>query len=503
MSTKRNKTKTFLTIFFGIAFSMSLSILLVFNSSFSNTLNSLEQQIPLTITLRPESQRYEFMTLEIFEKLSNFKYVIASDFQFKSAAKTSLFNYYPLTINSTGSTYHSMFDEVNGFFWLNGTSSPNLLNVDYGLFYLDSGRMFTENEISEISLDGPTPILITKNVARKNGLFVEDIISLYDSRFSFNIPEYIHDYYFKYLNDLELWDHPFTNHFLSKYEFEIIGILGLDTNSATDFEDYYMQRVVYNTVFLPNWKIMQMLDDDRLSYIEFRSTLQQEIIHFNAWEHSVNAFWVVDNLNSLEYFHNFATPLLPSGYILEDWSSSFIPLKTALVNIDSTTQTFFVILICSSIMILVLFFLRQVIDKRKEIAIYLSLGAKKTDIIKQFVFEMISVFNLAMILGLSLGVLIGTEINNTLLRNELISEVTRFRDISLHNLNLGFHPSQIEFSGMGRYNSVDELLYLLNNSIDFTFLIVLFTIISLVLLISLIIPLLYILEITPKTLLEK
>jgi len=356
--------------------------------------------------------------------------------------------------------------------------------------------------MSASKYDTPTPILITRSLADLNNLKLNEIISLYSSLF--NPPYYANIDYFAFLTPEERLIHRYNEYYFKAYDFKIIAILDLDYFDPPNSESFYMQQVVYNTIFMPNWKVKKIMYYDFLSRSSLLSVENFGLdVDFYNWKNNPNAFWVLEDSRYIESFKQEASFLIPYGHLLESWTEPFVPLISAMNSIEILSNQILIFSIGGSSLIITLIIIFFSNGRKHEYSIYLALGERKINIILQSLIETLIVAILSITIAIFIGNHLATRFANISLKNELINPAQQLQSFIWDDNFGGFIPtlrlpSQLEFSGVGRELTTYELMNLFNVSLDLNSIITFYFVGISIVLISSIVPILFILEIRPE-----
>lgn len=477
------------------------------------TRNTIENTIPVVITL-DKTQEFvipEIISTEVISEIGLLEQVTSYDFSFLELKLSDMTRYNPN--NPWGfrapvvTTRH---EELESYFNLFGTSRSIPINVEHGLYELIEGRFFTEQEVSSAVSEQKIPALIPQEIAILNNLTLGSVFNLYVSMMVMPDEEQF-EYIYEIVRIGPQWSwHPAIEFNMIKYEFEVIGILSLDFKSVVDYEDYFMQDYVFNSFIVPNIHIENLLQNN-LKYINKWNELFYDGKTTNIHDISgFQVFWVLESVGAINSFLADANYLLPLGYYFSHRTYLFNPLINTLSSIENLISSYLILIGGILIIMLTLLFLINISLKKQEIGIYLALGESKLKIILQilgevFILTFIS-FSLALIFS---GVLLISPIRNFLI-NEIGTEVTLFQEPNwvwcsqLQSMTIEeVFPSQLEFGGISRNYTIDELVELFDININFQTVII--SKIGVIILIGLasIVPIIYFVEISPLKLLLK
>jgi len=499
---KMNLIKSILLSSVFFVLSLTVITLIVAVSSINITTDIIENSIPIVTTARRIRHTQNNLNTNLIKEISELQNVTIYNFSIPFRAYSILQNFVP---DSNYESFYSFdIEGINSFFWLNGVSHVELINSESGIFSLVEGRFFSEHEINNIDFKSPTPILISSEVAYLNNIGVGSILNLYNDLLTLP-PEITFEVYqgltFEEKNIL-YWE----NITLKPHAVEVVGLLELDLNNHTDFENLTVQQVIYNSIFVPNWFSENLYSD----FIESHRFSHKLAYLESGWIYQtvINPFWTIENINSLDQFIIDANEILPDGFEIDHQSHIFLPLLNAMHQVSLIVNQFIVFVLLAAIIVLILVLLLFFKDRRNEIGIYLALGEHKRSIISQLTSEILFISIFAIILSIPFANIISRQITNELVFSELTREYQELNEEQwIFSEELGrmvlndTMPSQLEFSGINRDLTINELHDLF--SVSFTPLAIIFSIgfIAIVITISSIVPILYLLEQEPKKLL--
>ncbi|MCL2559662.1 MAG: ABC transporter permease [Turicibacter sp.] len=437
---------------------------IIIHQAIHQTALRMQQGMPTAVTARIESElfvdfpvdqefpEFELITLEIANQIATLPYVSHFDYSRATSPNSTLMTYVPEIDNANIDTTGS----YTNFFWLNGVSRPEVIFIEDGLFDLIDGRVFTEDEMNHSLEDhSPTPILIPNVIAELNDLAIGSSFNLYMPHFMLpdgaDVPESG-----LVIDPDEIHNHPYNNWIPSPYEFQVIGIMDVDYNIATHLENLEMQRVIYNTVFIPNWKVELMIRNQHETGYVWEEVFSQERAHTIEAMLMPTIFWVLEDPSELEYFIEAALPLLPEYYTIDAWTQIFDPMESTLGNLRGLANQILWFGVGASLILLTLLISLYLRDRHHEMGIYLALGEKKSKIVRQILLEVLVVSLIGMSLAIFTGNILSDQVSQYLLRQELTQDTVWQTGSTFIGEWQQF--SQLEFFGFGRELTLDELL---------------------------------------------
>jgi len=436
------------------------------------------------------------LTPELVREIAMLPYVEHHNYSIRTHLSTpTLDNYVPpsdleMTVSGGG---------FGDFFTVLGSSHPELLEVNEGMFDLVSGRMFTNSEIETVG--DVHPVIISSGLAETNHLSLGGV---FDVTLTTVLPQ---------LGDSwnPAWENNPENIFSEEImRFEVIGIVELSEDEArNDDLDLMAELVVYervNTLFLPNASaevIQRFQTEDQIAAMEYvieRDNLNPaDISGFNPnseHETSVTSIMELYDVSDLEAFRIAAESLLPDFWEVEDLSNTFDEISSAMLSVQEITNWIFWASFVATLLILSLTITLFLRDRRYEMGIYLALGEKKIKVVLQILGEVVVIA----VVGITLAVFTGNSISNaithTMLRNELATEQrNNNNDVGF---GMGWGEQSLGSMGFAQVMSPEEMLESFDVSLDGTT-VGLFYVIGLgTVVFSTVIPVLYVVTLNPK-----
>ena len=418
---------------------------------------------------------------------------------------------------------YSIIHDANGYFsayvpshWINdpmwqsrtqhnfrlfGTSRPEVLYLENGMYELIVGRTFTTEEMTGDEFTLTAPILVSQQVADLNNFYLGQLINLNHSYFVLpegaNLPPHG-------LSDLtspqELMAHPYNNFISREYQFEIIGIFAFtrelrENASQTEEVDHYS---MFNLFFAPNWRVEEMRQNQQQSIDRWVDTLQvgellNRPLDFN-WLDLVDPFWVLNDIREADLFAQAANELLaPYNLQIANLSGIFGTIVASTDNLNGTVSTVMWIASGALTLVLTLLIILYLHDRKQEIGIYLALGERKYKIISQVIFEVLVVAVIGFGCAIFISNLVAEEISASMLRDELVANAR----------GENYWPSMMELVGFAQELTVDEMMEMFNITLDSRAVAHFFAVSVGVVSVAVIVPVIYLLELNPKEILLK
>jgi len=513
INVKRNPSKGATLLALSLLLSSLVAGAIIANQAINNTALQTRQSVLPVVTVSADLEALaesdgelpilELITEEITQEIGNLPHVRYFDYSLRMSPRTRFDVYIPKIEDEN--TDVSMIDgnlygEFN-FFWMNGVSQPDVIHIEEGLFELVEGRVFTEADMQPpANPTDPTPILISREIAQLNNLSVGTVFSLYFEHFVLPEGAVIPDGGLV-IDPNELWDHPYSNWVFVPYEFEVIGILDVDYHLASNQENFHMQLVVFNTVFAPNWKVEKMIREQFEPHLQWRTIFNIEGARPLEEQLTPVVFWVLEDPLHLESFIAEATPLLPDFYKIDAWTQVFSPLNNAMESMQWMANLILWFGVSATIVVLSLLITLYLRDRRHELGVYLALGEKRVKIVFQILLEVVPMTLLGMTIAVFIGNIIATYVSQGMLRQMLIQDGIWTTGSTF--IGEWQEYSQLEFMGMGREVTIDELTELFEISFNRRVIVIFYTIGVITVMLATIMPITYILKLNVKDILEQ
>lgn len=264
-----------------------------------------------------------------------------------------------------------------GDFTINAYSTHSAMSLFIdGTLSISEGSMYDEDESENY-------IVISEEIAILNDLSVDDTFELVNGS---NEDEVI--------------------------EFTIIGIFECESTDAYANEMYISYTAL--EAICENSETIATYTEDEFSGIEISSALTL----------MPTAIYVFDSPDDYEAFTYEAEAL---GLDTETYTISSTDLLSfeestvALDNLSEFTMTFFLVILGIGAIILVVFNLFVIRERKYEIGVLAAIGMHKQKVALQFVAEIVMITFVAVIIGTSIGVVISSPIADSLLEDQIAS----------------------------------------------------------------------------------
>lgn len=360
-------------------------------------------------------------------------------------------------------------------FMLKGINYAPVLDIEEQKAKLVDGRVFTQEEVD----NGTSVAIISNKLAEKNNLNVGDTFTL--------------------VNEVYTWDEETGEDNLVTSRdvvLEIIGIFESQTIKQDDSEGSsemggmmdFMDIEFQNTVYVPNPIIV---DEMKYQYEEYLKADEEyaEMVAAEGEEASFEYYtplYVLNNPEDSEAFAEEVAPLLPNLYKVHSATDQYDSIAGPVESMSNLSRYVLYAAIGATVLIIglvVLLFLR---DRKRELGIYLSLGEKRGRVIGQILIEVMVIALIAISLSLFTGNLIAGQVSETMINAD----------------DQSYQDDYMYYGGaIQTHLTTQDVLDSYEVSLNSSFVLAFFGIGLLTILISTVIPLIYILRLNPKKIL--
>jgi len=516
---QRFKTGLFLIIVI-ILSSVASGAFLVANA-ISSTTTHLRRSMPAIVTIGEDDEAIEAMgytlnerrqgyasyllewiSREIIYEISILPYVRDFDYTATSSIVYSFdFERY-IPENHSNWTADDEGVERN-YVTLSGVSRSNFSQIAEGFWEIVSGRTFLEEEMIPNHLNDLAPLLISNGVADVNNLSIGSRVKLYIR--SFELPEdaVVPIGGFIDLELEEVWEHPYNVIRDRGFEFEVVGIFDIPYEPFNDWDLFSIELFAQNQFIVPTWLVDKINQIDFDSHMEWASVFNQLLgeQEIEQWQKSLNMIdptWILYDSSYFDAFQLAANELLPEFNIVEDLSFRHKYAIASMENINLIANQVLIFTTGATLVVLMLVILLYLRDRTYEIGIYLALGESKIKIIFQILFELLSVAAIGVAISIFIGNMLSTGMSESLLRDAFTQH-----QLESCPLYICWEPiSNFAFRGFGSGQmEIAELVEIFDISLDMQTIATFYAIGLLIMILSTIVPVVYVLELQPKKIL--
>lgn len=289
---------------------------------------------------------------------------------------------------------------VQGDFSITGCSSYDAmisLFGEDGTYSISDGQMFDEESSDLVCV-------ISDELAMYNELLVGDTITLVNPN-----------------NEDETYS---------------LTISGIYTNSASSegnqtfamsdpANNIYMSYNALNSIITSSKAIENAETNDSVN--ETSTALTSQLNFTYTFANSDNYYNFAEKI----YDYGLSTDYIVSSTDLSAYENSLTPLNT----LSTMAGWFFLIVLAIGGIILVVFNIFNLCERKYEIGVLTAIGMKKHKVATQFITELFAVTLIAIVIGTSIGSAISVPVTNSLLANQIESAEASFNAI---NENFGF-----------------------------------------------------------------
>ena len=490
-SITRNKGKNMLLLLLVAGLGTIMSGAIVLNQSINHARNSLWRQLPPVVVIDKDIEAISesensferiLLTEEILEPIVNLPYVQSFDFFDGLSVFSRELERVPINVpyDLDGENPVIAVD-------LEGITNPNIMRIETGIYDLVAGRVFTEEDMI-MSDERHSVAMISRALAEFNGLEIGSIITIENNFYQHSLLEYEH-----------LWGQNLDEYIMEQeiYTFEIIGLF--EPNFIARFGDewdYHMLEMhVNNGIYVPLQVVHSMWDFVYMNWYVYG--IENEL--FTASETLPRNIILLYDAADVPSFIETAEEFLPPYYKVATFSNSVIAIERLDDSLDLFQGLSEQIIWISagatalSLGLVVLLFVR---DRKGEVGIYLALGDKKANIIKQMLIELL----VPSLLGITLALFSGNLVANQIGREMLINDIIARQDFDLGDYGWSEAGAQLQWFVD---DGIDTLVENYDMSLGMTEIALFYGISITVVLISTTLPITYLMRLSPKEILVK
>lgn len=343
---------------------------------------------------------------------------------------------------------------------------PDMIEF-YDKYKIVDGNFYTQEDLDNAN----NKVVINKTLAEINNLSVGDIINI------------------DMVNENSTEINYYTDDNFKSFDLEIIGI----SDVAFDMELDELEKLdIYNTLFIPSTFFKEY-------YIEYMNAVSNQLSDkegTNNVEFNTEDIWNIDNycvflLNDpfdLESFVSDYQSLLKDNYTLDANNSIFESYGKPL-NVITFFSDFVILMVSINALLITIIIMALTTKMReKEVAIYLSMGFKKTSIISQFIIEIIGIAFLAISLALVTGSVLANKVGYEILDLSIVKEAKE------DQIQVDTKFGSEYFTEVSQADVLSEYVI----KIDSTIIIILYCLSAFIIFVSILFPLVFIMKEEPK-----
>ena len=383
-------------------------------------------------------------------------------------------------------------------FFARGTTTANILQFTQGVLEIMDGRLPTEAELSSDS--EMIPILIPQPLALINDLQIGSSLEMFST-----IPyrgSNCHSIY-GFHSRCEYYEH--IAYARKGVEFKVIGTfdwVNREHQSRDQGEDLRLLRELMQTVFIPThvaeevttWASQELL---RIALEEGWITDEAEFQSAFSPDDFPRNIFVLEDVTFIDDFRTVASDMLPDLVVVNDLSNTFSDIAPSMETLEMIANQILIFTIMATTLILSLLILLFMYDRRFELGVYLALGERKIKIIVQVATEVLIIASVGIIISLFVGNIISGQMGQEMIRTELSNLEIDPWESSLDRRN------DLEHWGFGREMAIEDMIDAFDVAVTPATAFLFFGVGMGITLISTILPMIYILKLSPKALMLK
>lgn len=369
-------------------------------------------------------------------------------------------------------------------FTLTGVHDPDIFDIQGGLIQLEQGRTFTREEIET----GAKHVLVSQPFLEKNNLAVGGKLTLDFQIFDPSVEGFPPEYLYSEKNILAS----------TMTDFLIIGTFSHPLPAEPSFDELLFYKRLANRIYVPNrmieatapmtLEILLAYSDSDLSYYLGIEDFYDQLFQFE------NIIFMLDSPQSIPSFLQEAGEKIPSYWRFNDLSSAYRDLSQALASLETISGYIFIGTLLSSVVLMGGVLCLQILERRKEIGLYLCLGKKRTRIIFQLMYDVFFFQMASLFISILAGFHLTARLSTAFVQNSLIAQSQEERILTVH-------ANTPESMGFMMDLSFEELLAAFGLSLTSESLIQIVAATAIMSLLAILLPSLYLLTLTPKNIL--
>ncbi len=422
----------------------------------------------------------ETLTAEAIKKIGQLPYVKSFDYTVDfSLESNTLKKFY----SQDGMSYVS--DTGYDYFSLKGVNDPEIVDLKENKIRLLSGqgRTFNEQEMKNLTYVA----LVSQKFAETNNLSLGA---------KFKLDNMVWDY-----SSMETSANGAPEVFASQsYEFEVIGIFEPVEQKGTSSNDMQAESILdemQNRIYVP-----AIVGEEAQRYSTEQYAKMDPEMFSGMSEEDKNMIYyqnlyILNDSRDIEKFREEALAIAPEYYTVTDTTKNFAEIAAPMKTIQWIANVVLIGAVAAALIILSLLVTLFLRDRKHEIGIYLSLGERRIKIVSQIVLEVAAIAMIGIVLSLFSGNLLSGSISKTMLSNEIVAQSEKEDDGDSYS----YSYSTLDMMGYGNELSTDDLTDAYKVSLDLRTVLLFFAVGIGTVIISTLIPIIYILRLNPKKIL--
>jgi len=447
-------------------------------------------KLPLKNEWELDYDKVEFITSKIIDDMGKLPYVKYYDYKNIAGVEATEIKRYMQEEENEWMSYWPP-EEVKIYesqFTLTGVNYLEIMDFKEGNGKLLQGRTFREDDLKS----DKNVAIITKTVAEKNNLSVGSTITLGTNLRQRDLNWLTTDGY----KEPSAEDYKIVHE--KNLEFEVVGIYEPKREIQKDDNNFgiYVDEYKENEIYTLNKTVKELTDFIMNIYIE----LEPEYASLYGREYLTPVFILNDALD-IDAFEEEAGTILPEYYMFSNTKHMFDSVAGPMKNIKWIASITLYVAIGATLVILSLLITLFLKDRKYEMGIYLSLGEKRIKVMGQIVLEVVLISFIGITLSLFSGNVLAGKMSSEMLKNQLVSEQEKKEndmmprgEVYVSSVSYGMYGS----SGYETEVTMEDIMESYKVSIGLTTVLMFYAIGLGTVLLSTLVPNIYILRMNPK-----
>lgn len=406
----------------------------------------------------------QFIDVDLIRQIGELPYVKYYDYNVSTTIVSENIEYYiGEALNDYLSEGYFVMD-----FTLKGINYNHVIDLKEEKATLIDGRVFTQEEIES----GAPVTIISKKVAQLNNLHIGDTFTL--------------------LNEVADHDDETGEEVVIASRDVVLEIIGLfDPKSISkdkkvnedNAERIYSDNQYQNTMYVPN----EVVDSEEKYWWDmYKETVEDTSMREKWMDTRYTPIFILNSPEDTEAFRQEVIPLLPEYNTVISATDHYDSIAGHVELMSELAKNILLVAVIATVLItglVVLLFLR---DRRHELGIYLSLGERRIRVVGQILIEVMVIGFVGITLSLFSGNLIAEQISDAMMQTDDINV--------LDEEGITYIDFQTDLT-------TDDVLDSYEINFNLKYILGFYIIGLLTILISTVIPLIYILRLNPKKIL--
>ncbi|MCL1904054.1 MAG: ABC transporter permease [Oscillospiraceae bacterium] len=448
------------------------------------------------------------MTAERIEELGELPSVDFYDYSNTAGLNSKEIRKYHTPESENSNTYYIPAEDEDEWFSIRGGMDGEILDIKMGIIEIVDGRTLDDN-----ATDNSNEVLISKDFADKNNLQVGSTFILKQDIYIYptdgngkgiiargGVVE-VDRVVSSSMEIEEEYQEPEIGNTL-EFEFSVVGLYEPNIQPASPDADewnrVYMEVERRNMIYATNDTVKTI--NDYVFSEQKHYNPEQFKDQDKPYEYLTPIFGFRDN-NDLEEFIVAVEGMFGEYYWVIDNDLDFDNIVAPLRNMSTLANIILYVGIGASLIILSLLITLFLRDRRNEIGIYLALGERKGRVIAQILAEVMLVSILGITISLFSGNFISATLTNSMIDNQVKAQQTQENSRRNAPPSYGFENNQLKQMGYGADVSLEDMAENYKVTLGTNIIIIFYAGGIITVLLSTLIPILYILRLNPRKIL--